>query len=310
MNCQQLQEQIFAADLSGPDGLTADSQAHLHGCADCQRLLSEVNELEQAARALPDPIPSTDAKKAFLRRLQPRLAFRGREWLHRASDLPIAWPRLAVAASVLLCIGLGVWLLTSGGVRTAEASDTVVDRLVDLNVRLAGTSSPQERTQILSSSGDLLKQATDDSKPQTGETDLARKLVDDGRWLAHNEDPLAEVDRFEDMADLLLKQMQAASARGDNKALRRLTRNYGLVRAAGVSDKLRRVNGRSTTRPAGNRLDRLIHRDAELQRKLEHLLEQSPDASQQEIRHALGIPRKEKATRQSPIQQSGEQVGQ
>src|SRR4051812_14550149 len=116
MDCEQAQNHLLGADTS--DALAS----HLAACADCRALAAKVRRLDEAARILPVPPESAAARDAFLRQLQPApastpvpLTPMWRSWLPTSPmrlrprrGLRATWPRLAVAASVLLCLSAGV----------------------------------------------------------------------------------------------------------------------------------------------------------------------------------------------------------
>ena len=206
----------------------------------------------------------------------------------------VRWPRLALAASVLLCAALGLWLFGSGGTRTAGAAEPVVDRLVDWNVKLASAETPEERDRLLADA-EPLRQAVDAGDVPAADRELARKLYDNGQWLAAKNtgprDELDEAERFGDVADLLLKRMQAAADAGNVNAVRRYSRNYAMVWQLGMDEKVARAKLEGTIAPApGDRpakLERMLKRKTEMRLRLEHLLQESPDMPQKEIRETI-----------------------
>lgn len=314
MNCQQVQDELFAADTLGAESLATDTAAHLGSCAACQATLRKLQQLEALSAGLAVPASAPSSKQAFLDRLQNvpsvtfnRPAFRLRRpvrLLLRSSV--VSWPRMAMAASVLLCAGLGLWLFASGGTRTATASEPLVDQLVDWNVQLASEQSSEARGRIYATTAEPLRIAVNTGTLPPDERELADKLLHSGASLADHVDPLDDAEHVSEVASLLLHRMQVASARGNLNALRRYSQNYALVSSAGAYEKLARAKrsaGPTTQRAVKlDRLERLLRQDAEMRERLEHLLEQSPAASRQEIRRALQLDvklRKQKAARQN-----------
>lgn len=301
MNCQQAQDQLFAGDALDNGGAAA---AHAAGCAACQAVLAGLRRLEAAAHDLPDAADgSAAAKHAFLARLdvtplprpaaKPRTTYRPTRLLLLRSAV-VRWPRLAVAASVLLCAALGLWMFGSGGTRSVMASEPVVDQLVDWNVKLAAAETPEERGRLLADAAPL-RQAVDAGNLPAADQELARKLVDNGQWLAAQNtgprDDLDEAERFGDVADLLLKRMQEAADAGNVNAVRRYSRNYAMVWQLGMDEKLAKAKLEGTIAPApGDRpvkLERMLKRKTEMRMRLERLLEQSPGMPQKEIRETI-----------------------
>src|SRR5882672_9599523 len=106
MNCRQAQEWLLLSDDPRPqhhgDTEIADHLAH---CDLCSRLAEELVRLDHAWREIPLPASETSSREAFVRRLptsmKPRLL----------SVRRFAPPRWAIAACLLLAVGMGVWLM-------------------------------------------------------------------------------------------------------------------------------------------------------------------------------------------------------
>jgi len=207
-----------------------------------------------------------------------------------------------MAASILLALVAGLWLLTSGTTQKASANPALVDELVDWNVRLASADSFEERSQIYVTSAATLRKAVDKNDLPPAEQELARKLMDTGNSIANSSDPLEGAEQFGDVADLLLHRMQAASKEGDVQAARRFSRNYALVSGVGLSEKIAKakkanaVAARPGQGPSAGflKLEKAVQKDAELKDRLEKILAESPDATVAEIRKELQSARKER----------------
>jgi hypothetical protein len=304
MNCETIHDQLLAADDLG--ALPADLASHVQSCPTCAAALARLQRIESAATALPPAEGSFVAQQAFLKQLEsapfrlhnpaPR---RATVWLRSAI---VSGPRLALAASVLLALVAGLWLLTSGTSQTARADPALVDQLVDWNVRLASAESFEERSQIYADSAITLRKAVDQNDLPAAEQELARKLMDTGNSLAQSSDPLEDAERFGDVADLLLHRMQAASKKNDVQAVRRYSRNYALVSGVGLSEKIAKARKANANAPKPGqgpaagflKLEKAVQKDAELRARLEKILSESPDATVAEIRKELQAARKER----------------
>ena len=282
MDCRDARELLLRSD--GPTtGPLAD---HVAGCDDCVRFAGELAQLEDAWRAIPMPVDSGRGRERFLAKL-PRLEAprtskgrRLRRWL--------------VAASIL--VGLGLWggVLVSG--RRASASSDVVERLVDWNLNLARVESPDERGRLYADHAPVMAVEVERAVLPAGERELAYTLLGNAPWLAGNADPLAEADRFNDLADQLLHRMTAATKGGDNHRVERYARLYHRVVAMGISSKFDVLEQSAALDFERRRkVERLVLRDDDRMKTLVALLEKAPDSSRKEIKKALGIAKRPKA---------------
>jgi hypothetical protein len=164
----------------------------------------------------------------------------------------------------------------------------VIDRLIDWNLDLAD-AGPTDRARL----GERAAAFNLDPVP-AADRDLAESLLQNGAWLAANDDPLAVAERFDSVADQLLTRIQEASAAGERKRSDRLSRQYRRVLERGIDPNVRRV----LSSPALNfehqgRVERVLLSDQRRLDRLAALLEQVPDASRREIRKALELSKKQ-----------------
>ncbi len=294
MNCTQAQEKIYAAEVLAEDALTSDLRAHLQGCADCQALLLNLQQIESAAKTLPAPAGTNAAKEAFLAQLQPpasrmRIGWPTRLPSLRSPHLRNPWT-LAAAASIVLLLSAGAWLLIEHFQTKppqVEAA-SVVDRLVDFNVELADAATPDERNQIFTAQAAALKQTFEDASLPADERELGAKLMENGVWFSMNNDPLASAEKFSDLADILLTRMKAAQAAGQTQKVARLSRLYGVVQAAGVDPQLKLAETAGLKNPElAKRHAFMLRRNADLEQKFQDLVARSPEMSRRQINQEL-----------------------
>ncbi len=120
------------------------------------------------------------------------------------------------------------------------------------------------------------------------ERELAETLLENGSWMAKNEDPMAEAERFNDIADKLVVHMDAAVSAKDQKKVVKLARSYQRITDGGISPNLKRA---ATSLPDGERTRKLRQRTAIRQanraKAIAAIVERSPEASRREIRREL-----------------------
>lgn len=135
MDCKQFRELLDCyvdGELSADAAAAAD--AHLSECATCARTAAHLERLRTAVRqAVSAQIPSADLAQRIRQSLRP--------WWLPSAPFPAAGRRLAIAASLVLIIGVG--LAVAAGARipnaVAGAMDSAVARLAEpADVELEG----------------------------------------------------------------------------------------------------------------------------------------------------------------------------
>jgi hypothetical protein len=281
MNCEEIQDRILAAD--DPRRLGAELDAHVASCPACGAFVRRLVAIETAAARLPVE-GSQAAKAAVLRRVRAEELRPARRLLLR----PV-WG--LVAAMLVVGIGLGIYLA-----RPATASASVVDQLVDWNLELADASGPAERQQLYSTRAASFDSAVRTASLNADDRQLATLLLEQGSWLAKNDDPVDEAEHFSELADQFVARLDRAAAANDAKALQRLGRNYDRVAQKGVAARLQRLGAvGSVNRPDMakrlERLERLARLQVERERRLEKLAERHPNAKAvKQWRKAQGAP--------------------
>jgi hypothetical protein len=300
MDCQQARTRLLQAEDPRPDG-SAELAAHLESCAACRRLSAKVLRLEQAWRDLPLPARAEQAREAFLTRL-PRRPVRRRQarvapppWWRTA---PARWAVAAVAASVVIA-AVALWLFFPHKpvlLREAQAPSRFVERLLDWNLALAQATSPAERTQLYNAQAAAMKSDLQEAPLLAEDRELADTLVANAGWLAEHDDPVAEADHFNDVADKLLAQMHAATNANDSQRVARLTDFYSRVEEIGVAANLKRAEIVGPM-PQGQeeKLQKVADRQEHQTETLEKLANRAPDKqAQKKIQQAHAAAKKHK----------------
>jgi hypothetical protein len=290
MDCRRVQDWLLQAEDPRPEGSPSREIAdHVRRCPACGRLASAVVNLERAWREQPLPASADRARAAFLKRFRPRPT----DAVPRRFRFPrLTPPRWAVAALLLLTVGLSVWLLWPAP--AVHASGDLVEQLIDWNLQLSEAPTPAERNRIYDQQAAVLKKELLQAKLPAEDRELAEKLLDTGSWLTEHDDPLDEADKFDEVADHLVQRMQSADARGDGKEMSRLARHYRRVAERGIGAKLDRMEEASAAdAERQKKLDRLAQRDDRRAEALEGMLEHAPHAApREEIRSALESSKK------------------
>jgi hypothetical protein len=288
MDCRTARE-ILMFDAPGSTGepLPVEVADHLTRCPECAMLRGDLARLDESWRAIPLPPGVETAREDFLRRFRetagPRKLARRRRTL----------PRWAIAATVLLAIGVGAGLFMRP--RPVAASSDVVDRLVDWNLSLAHAPSAVERERIYASHASLFADEVEKASLPDDDRDLVRSLLEEAPGLVREPDPLVEADRFDELADKLLARMNRAARGGDTPRFDHSAALYRRVAELGIESKLEVLESSvSLDFDKQRRLERLVLRDEGRMNKLVELLERVPDSSRKQIKRALGIKRRPK----------------
>jgi hypothetical protein len=282
MDCRDCQDELLRSESLSPDSLPpGEISAHVAGCGVCRQWLRDLSHLERAWSEIPLPAGAERPPASFLHRLA------NQEPPIRRSRSSA--PRWLVAASILLVIAVGGGLL----IRPSRASADIVERLVDWNLSLARSPSPADRDRLYEDQVAGLKAEVLKARLLDGDRGLAESLLETAPWLARNDDPLAEVDRFNDVADQLLARLSLASRGGDNERVERYARLFRRVRELGIESKLDVLEATGALNfDRQRKLERLVLRDANRMRDLVALLERAPESSRKEIKRALGVVKK------------------
>jgi hypothetical protein len=291
MDCRIVQTWLLEAEDPRLERCPAEIAGHVHRCPACSRLQAQLARLEQAWRKQPLPARADRARAAFLKRLPARPTPAAPRRLRFPRLTP---PRWAVAALVLLTVGLSVWLFWPAS--EVQASGDLVEQLIDWDLQLSEAPTPAERSRIYDQQAAGLKKELQQAQLPAEDRELAEKLLDTGSWLTEHDDPLDEADKFDEVADHLVQRMQSADARRDVKEMSRLARRYRRIADRGIGaklDKMEEVSAGGGDAEREQKLNRLTQRDARRAAALEGLLDHAPTAAhKEEIRGALESSKK------------------
>ena len=280
MNCPEARDWLLQAE--DPRRCARPGVAdHVRECAGCQSLVAQLAGLEQAYRSLPAPQECDAARAAFLRRLPAR----------RTTSRRATWTRWAVAAVLLLGVGVAAWTLLPAP--QAYAAPVLIEQLVDLNLKLAEAASLDERTRLLAHQHATFQSALDHGQLPHEDRALMTQLLEHSTWLAANDDPVGKAERFAVVADQLVARAQSAAERKDQKNVDRYIQLQSKVAERGVSASLARAEETGVLNFENEkRIEKVVLRDSKRMKTLIDLMERDPDLSRREIRLALDLPMK------------------
>lgn len=315
MDCRDVQDWLLKAeDLRLESRNSPEIARHLDACAACRQMAGRLCDLEDAWRALPMPIESERSKLEFLARLSAAGGLEAETQMPGGFSGPSADPdALASAASPssrdsrsrrmsrrrwlqwsltaaagASAAGAGAWMFMGG--REAQASDTLLDELVEWNLRLTEADSAAERARLYHERAGSLRSSLQGAKLQPEWQTMAEALVDNGTWLATHKDPVTEASRFDGLAERLLDLSQRAEKSGNHRRVRKLLAQYNRVLESGVNPNIEHIESSGVLDFEHQRkLERIALRSTEQVRELATLLESAPDASRKEIERALKL---------------------
>lgn len=285
MTCQEIQDAILMTeDVAKETAPDTELGRHIAGCAVCAAFAERLARVEHAAASLPVPPGSDEGKRATLTQVKWVAAHPRRRFFLRPSFLS------AAAAILIFGIGLGIYLA-----QPPKAS-AVVDQLVEWDLELADAQGPQQREQIYRTRAPAeWEMQIQNASLTTEDRQYASALLEHGKWLSTNPDPVDQAERFSDLAELIVNRMNSAAARNDARAVQRLGGNYRRIVQRGIGEKLDRMGANASISTEGKaKLAKIARRAADHERRLQMLAEKaSSQASQRELRRALEVSRKQ-----------------
>jgi hypothetical protein len=287
MDCRAARDWLLQAESPG-DWLTEPEgpAGHLRDCPRCRTLALDLQRLESDYRDHPLPAGWEQAREAFLARMPIPLS-------SAASPRRRRRRRWALAAAVLFLVSGGVYLCwpESPPVGQEPPAD-VVERLIDWNLALTHSEDPAGRRQTHDNEAPQLRSAVAEADLPDDDRDLAESLLASGEFIAVQTDPMDQVDRFNDLADKLLAQIDSATTRKDAKKLKRLANLYRRIAEQGIHANLDRLEEGALNPQRAKKIERLMRRETDRANRLMVLLDQVPRASRKDLRQALTPARK------------------
>lgn len=292
MTCQSAREWIVTAEAPADIGSASeDAAAHIRQCPACQKIIAEIGSIERCWRDLPISPRAETSKAAFLKRLA-----------NSASPVPTSpkskprrWKRVlawTTAAAVFAAAGAGV-LFFWPSQQVVEAHPDVIEQLVDWNLELTEAPTQADRERIFVENHEKLLARMKQAKLNDADRDLAEHLLDNGHWLAKNDDPVEELHRYNRMADRLMEKLEAAAAKADAAQSDRMARQYAKIAERGIDGNLARIKVAKVVDPdRRQRIKQMMKEDQDRSALLTKLAEKGPVATQKELRRALELSSK------------------
>jgi hypothetical protein len=201
---------------------------HLKRCAACAKNARLLYKLEEGWRNQPIPKECDQAKAVFLEKLgaleQPEKLEKREKPARREKRVKPGKPRPTVlrwnpmrwtAAAAVLLIGLSAWLFWPS---PTLASSDVIERLIEWNLEISNANAKDRKRLLDDGEANLRKHLEKDNALLSAEDlKIAEDLLENGCWLAANDDPFAEVERMTDMADKLALRADVADKKGNEK---------------------------------------------------------------------------------------------
>lgn len=271
---------------------------HLKTCSACRTMAEQLAKMDQAVRDMPIPPQSAQAKEAFLQQFQAPI-------VPAAPARPLLWKvierwHFAAAATILFALGVGLWMNIANRdttkIEVATAGPSVrdvgnvsnVDRLVEWNLQLADTASLEERQVLYDVNVGQFRQLADKEPAGSEDSPLMRTLLDNGAWLCRNNDPLAEAEKFNVVADVLVDQLAAVAGRSDDETLRKIANRYEAVEEKAINASLRKA---ARENKADNdrikKIDNVLRHCADRQKRMEKMAEKMSGAPKKETQRIL-----------------------
>ena len=282
MTCLDLRKYLLMSEANRLADLPEPVQRHLRACAGCRRTWARIEKLARQWNAIPLPESCATTKQTFLTKLaaeRPRPA--GRGWLSKS---PLV--RAFMAASLLFVLLLGGWTVWQ------RPEPNVVDQLVAWNLDLADSTGPDRRRLVEQES--QLKTLVRTAVLSKEDRSFAIKLLSAGSALADTEDPFAKVDRFDQLAEDIHRQIDLALDRGDEEEANRLARRYGDISERGIQASLEEMKEKGLDAQSPKQWENLVRRDSGRREALNTKLEKTSEPSRAHLRKALGFNKKKK----------------
>jgi len=287
MNCERAQNWILAVALPGELAQAPSEVAdHVRHCSSCQRLIQRVVRLEESWRQLPVPASAVSAQSVFLQRLADPPAPIIREPMLPRRNLRLA--RWAVAACILVIVGLSIGVGVFSTSSQARAESDVIDRMIDWNLKMSEAPTLEERQRLFAEQADSFKADLNELDLSESDRTFADNLMQTGEWLAANDEPVEEADKLNTLADQMVTRAQTSVKPMDEKKTARFVKQYQKV-AQSIEAKVAKAEAKAPADPVehAKKIEKIEARENKRLETLANLQEKMPDASKKEIKAML-----------------------
>jgi len=162
--------------------------------------------------------------------------------------------------------------------------------MVDWNLQLTRSLSAPTRADLYRTGETRFRSALARITMPAEHVAVAQRLLENGAWLAGHHDALDEAERFDHLAERLLKLAGNAGEKGHYRRMDRLLDQYCRVLESGVNPNIERAEDSGALDfQSQRRLERLVLDDPNRVRELDALLQRAPKASRYRIRRAMGL---------------------
>jgi hypothetical protein len=284
MTCEVSREWLLNAEKPAcVDTAPADIASHIRGCAQCQKLEQDLAALEEQWRQRPLPASVESAKVAFLKRLESQPAAAPHNPERRRAGV-LFW---AIAASLFIVAGISLLFFFPG--QPVAAHPDVIDQLVDWNLDMSQAPTQADRQRIYVERQARLQDSVGKARLGAPERDMAQNLLENGSWLAQNQDPVEELQRLNKMADDMLERVNTT-----NSAQAELfAKQFRKINERGIDPTMERVHSLAVADPERRKLiNRILRHDKERAGQIAEILEKSPDITKKDLRKALDLSQK------------------
>ena len=258
--------------------------AHLESCLDCRESAARIVRLDDAWRALPVP-----AGRAPRRSPSSLAGCHGRR-RRNVRGSGVRCPD-GLAASLLLAVGAD---RLAGGAGARGKAAHVLDTLVDWNLALAGAAGDEKRKELVH---DLprMEDHVPHGSPVGGGSQLRRAAAGQGPLAGAEAEPLAAADHLDRLAEVAQDARDRAETGPDRARPSAWPSAFMSLDERGVKPMLERGLKRDGNGPQAHRWENLAKRHNGRRQAMQHALEQSPEATRQELRRSLGLPTKKRS---------------
>jgi hypothetical protein len=288
MNCDAARNRLLTSD--DPARPDADVAGHLDGCPSCQSLAADLAGLEESVRALPVPSTVLARRDAFLTNLA------------SAGPRPIrvrhiAGAFAALAASVVVAVA-AVAVLRPTHPDTpvvAQANPTVVEELVEWNLKLSEADEPADREKLVRERLPDFEVAVASAPLSADDRALAEQLLAQGRKFGAAGDPVDEAEAFHVLADTLLVKLDTSASDPDRSVT--LAKMYTQVVDRGVDRNLERAERQALRAEKQARVQELRKAKKKQAARAAAVAERIPEPARE---HLKGIKARPKASGKLP----------